>query len=85
MTEWSAKRVHDYFVSHGFAADICQTLLEQEIDGGSLLLLHRTDVLTNLGLKLGPQSVSNMSRSFKQEALQAGGTFENNMCKDYLS
>ena len=54
VTGWSAKRVHDYFVSHGFAADICQTLLEQEIDGGSLLLLHRTDVLTSLGLKLGP-------------------------------
>ena len=54
VSNWNAKKIHEYFLSHGFSQDVCQTLLEQEIDGGSLLLLHRNDVLTSLGLKLGP-------------------------------
>ena len=54
VSAWNAKRIRDYFSSNGFSDEVCQTILDQEIDGGSLLLLHRQDVISGLGLKLGP-------------------------------
>lgn len=51
--KWSAQDVENYIRSIGFPE---QSLLfkEQEIDGTSLLLLRRSDVLTGFHMKLGP-------------------------------
>ncbi|CAH1775960.1 unnamed protein product [Owenia fusiformis] len=52
-SDWTMDDVVEYFKKKGFEeqADIFK---EQEIDGKSLLLLKRNDVLTGLALKLGP-------------------------------
>jgi len=52
-TEWSIEDVEKYFCSVGFS-DQAKAFGEQEIDGKSLLLMKRSDVLTGLALKLGP-------------------------------
>lgn len=54
VSKWDPNKIKEYFSSHGFSADVCHIFVEQEIDGRSLLLLHRTDVVSGLGLKLGP-------------------------------
>ena len=54
VSGWDCAKIREYFEDNGFPPNVCQTLIDQEIDGGSLLLLHRNDVLTSLGLKLGP-------------------------------
>uniref|UniRef100_A0A1I8FPM1 PHD-type domain-containing protein n=1 Tax=Macrostomum lignano TaxID=282301 RepID=A0A1I8FPM1_9PLAT len=50
---WSIAQVRSWLDGEGFplAAQAC---VEQEIDGASLMLMKRMDVLTGLGLKLGP-------------------------------
>lgn len=52
-SDWSIDQVVKFFHDNGHSehADIFRT---QEIDGPSLLLMRREDVLTALGLKLGP-------------------------------
>lgn len=52
-SQWSIDDVVQYFRNAGFCnqADVFR---EQEIDGKSLLLLKRTDVLNGLSLKMGP-------------------------------
>ena len=50
---WSVDEVEQFITSTGFSRE-SQTFREQEIDGKSLLLLKRDDVLTGLGFKLGP-------------------------------
>ncbi|XP_067118416.1 uncharacterized protein [Centruroides vittatus] len=50
---WSIDDVVKYFVNAGFPEESA-AFKEQEIDGKSLLLLKRNDVLTGLSLKLGP-------------------------------
>ncbi|XP_022087898.1 histone acetyltransferase KAT6B-like isoform X2 [Acanthaster planci] len=51
--EWSIEDVVKYFADHGFPEQSA-VFQEQEIDGKSLLLMKRLDVLTGLSLKLGP-------------------------------
>ncbi|KAH0629627.1 hypothetical protein JD844_011847, partial [Phrynosoma platyrhinos] len=51
--EWSVSDVVDYFTEAGFAEQ-ATAFQEQEIDGKSLLLMQRTDVLTGLSIRLGP-------------------------------
>ncbi|XP_023011670.1 L(3)mbt interactor in ovarian somatic cells [Leptinotarsa decemlineata] len=52
-THWTADEVYQYFAQY-FPEEEAKIFKEQEIDGRSLLLLKRIDVLTNLNLKLGP-------------------------------
>uniref|UniRef100_A0A8C8UB94 Sterile alpha motif domain-containing protein 13 n=1 Tax=Peromyscus maniculatus bairdii TaxID=230844 RepID=A0A8C8UB94_PERMB len=49
--DWAVMDVVNYFRTAGFEE---QAFQEQEIDGKSLLLMRRNDVLTGLQLKLGP-------------------------------
>ncbi|KAG5884304.1 hypothetical protein JTB14_006312 [Gonioctena quinquepunctata] len=51
-THWTADEVYQYFAQ--YFPEEAKIFKEQEIDGRSLLLLKRLDVLTNLNLKLGP-------------------------------
>ncbi|KAH1009928.1 hypothetical protein HUJ04_002219 [Dendroctonus ponderosae] len=51
-THWTPDEVYQYFAQ--FFPEEAKVFKEQEIDGRSLLLLKRMDVLTSLNLKLGP-------------------------------
>ncbi|XP_015917766.1 histone acetyltransferase KAT6B [Parasteatoda tepidariorum] len=51
--KWSIENVETFFRFIGFE-DEALAFREQEIDGLSLLLMKRNDVLTGLGIKLGP-------------------------------
>ncbi|KAJ8918794.1 hypothetical protein NQ315_011078 [Exocentrus adspersus] len=51
-THWTTDEVYQYFAQ--YFPEEAKIFKEQEIDGRSLLLLTRIDVLTNLNLKLGP-------------------------------
>ncbi|GIY47658.1 zinc finger protein ubi-d4 [Caerostris extrusa] len=51
--KWSIENVETFFKFIGFE-DEAPAFREQEIDGLSLLLMKRNDVLTGLGIKLGP-------------------------------
>ncbi|ELU13216.1 hypothetical protein CAPTEDRAFT_167868 [Capitella teleta] len=51
--DWSIDEVAQYFSNIGFIHQ-SEIFREQEIDGRSLLLLKRSDVLTGLSFKLGP-------------------------------
>ncbi|KAM9325487.1 sterile alpha motif domain-containing protein 13 [Gastrophryne carolinensis] len=50
---WAVDDVVSYFSANGFEEQ-ASAFREQEIDGKSLLLMTRNDVLTGLSLKLGP-------------------------------
>ncbi|XP_069783795.1 sterile alpha motif domain-containing protein 1-like isoform X2 [Narcine bancroftii] len=52
-TEWSIADVVNYFKEAGFPEQAI-AFKDQEIDGKSLLLMKRNDVLTGLAIKLGP-------------------------------
>jgi len=52
-SNWEIEDVVGFFRSVGFI-DQASVFREQEIDGKSLLLMKRNDVLTGLSLKLGP-------------------------------
>lgn len=52
VSKWSCDQLSD-FVKEFFPVE-AKILREQEIDGASLLLLSRSDVITGLKLKLGP-------------------------------
>ncbi|XP_074987783.1 sterile alpha motif domain-containing protein 13 isoform X1 [Caretta caretta] len=51
--DWAVTDVVNYFRTAGFEEQ-ANAFQEQEIDGKSLLLMTRNDVLTGLALKLGP-------------------------------
>ncbi|KAM4640832.1 sterile alpha motif domain-containing protein 13 [Discoglossus pictus] len=51
--QWAVADVVNYFRTAGFE-DQATAFQDQEIDGKSLLLMTRNDVLTGLSLKLGP-------------------------------
>ncbi|KAF7475964.1 sterile alpha motif domain-containing protein 13 isoform X2 [Marmota monax] len=51
--DWAVMDVVNYFRTAGFEEQ-ATAFQEQEIDGKSLLLMTRNDVLTGLQLKLGP-------------------------------
>lgn len=52
-TEWSVNDVAEFFTCAGFPEQ-AEVFREQEIDGRSLLLLKRSDIITGMSLKLGP-------------------------------
>ncbi|XP_076151408.1 sterile alpha motif domain-containing protein 13-like isoform X2 [Alosa pseudoharengus] len=52
-SEWAVTDVVDYFKAAGFEEQ-ADAFKDQEIDGKSLLLMTRNDVLTGLSIKLGP-------------------------------
>ncbi|OWF52006.1 Histone acetyltransferase KAT6B [Mizuhopecten yessoensis] len=52
-SKWKVEDVVHFFVNVGFKEQ-AEALKEQEIDGQSLLLMKRSDVLTGLSIKLGP-------------------------------
>ncbi|XP_046366737.1 histone acetyltransferase KAT6B-like [Haliotis rufescens] len=52
-SDWTIDEVVLFFMSVGFEAQ-AEAFREQEIDGKSLLLMKRSDVLTGLSIKLGP-------------------------------
>ncbi|XP_006635040.2 sterile alpha motif domain-containing protein 13 [Lepisosteus oculatus] len=51
--EWAVSDVVNYFKAAGFEEQAI-AFQDQEIDGKSLLLMTRNDVLTGLSIKLGP-------------------------------
>ena len=51
--KWTVEEVETFIREAGFPSESL-IFKEQEIDGRSLLLLRRMDVLTGLSLKLGP-------------------------------
>ncbi|XP_049861605.1 uncharacterized protein LOC126355353 [Schistocerca gregaria] len=53
VSRWTVRRIYNYFVKKGFAAQAC-VFRENGIDGPTVLMLTRTDVLYNLQMKLGP-------------------------------
>lgn len=50
---WTTSQVYEYFATH-FQPDLARVFKDQDIDGQSLLLMKRNDVLAGLNLKLGP-------------------------------
>ncbi|KAG1680268.1 Atherin [Nymphon striatum] len=53
VSTWTAQEVTEFFKSLGFVKE-AYVFEDQEIDGKTLLLLKRQDILTQLSLKLGP-------------------------------
>ncbi|XP_078500889.1 sterile alpha motif domain-containing protein 13 isoform X1 [Lissotriton helveticus] len=53
LVDWAVADVYSYFRTAGFEEQ-ARAFQDQEIDGKSLLLMTRNDVLTGLSLKLGP-------------------------------
>lgn len=54
VSNWTSKQLSDYFRQLGFNPQMCNVFIEQEIDGTALFLMEREDILSNLGLRLGP-------------------------------
>ncbi|KAL8570669.1 hypothetical protein ACOMHN_039104 [Nucella lapillus] len=52
-TNWSIDDVANFLISAGFS-DQAEIFRQEEIDGKSLLLMKRSDVLTGMSIKLGP-------------------------------
>lgn len=50
---WSVENVRDWLLEENFPRE-AEAFFQQEIDGACLLLMRRMDVLTELGIKLGP-------------------------------
>jgi hypothetical protein len=53
VVEWTASDLATYFKDKGFEEE-AKVMEEQEIDGKSLLLMSRLDILKGLKIKLGP-------------------------------
>ncbi|XP_065338151.1 histone acetyltransferase KAT6A-like isoform X2 [Cloeon dipterum] len=53
VVEWTSSDLSTYFKDKGFGEE-AKIIEEQEVDGKSLLLMSRMDVLRGLKLKLGP-------------------------------
>jgi len=54
IADWSAARMSQYLVQNGIKECVAKVFFDQEIDGASVLVLTRKDVLHSLGMKLGP-------------------------------
>lgn len=54
IADWSAARMSQYLVQNGIKETVAKVFFDQEIDGASVLVLTRKDVLHSLGMKLGP-------------------------------
>ncbi|CAH8580266.1 unnamed protein product [Heterobilharzia americana] len=53
VSVWSVDHVQQWLLEEGFPRE-AEAFYQQEIDGTCLLLMKRMDVLTELGIKLGP-------------------------------
>jgi hypothetical protein len=53
VVEWSSTDLATYFKDKGFEEE-AKIMEDQDVDGKSLLLMSRLDVLKGLKLKLGP-------------------------------
>uniref|UniRef100_A0A8C6TSU5 SAM domain-containing protein n=1 Tax=Neogobius melanostomus TaxID=47308 RepID=A0A8C6TSU5_9GOBI len=53
LLQWTVADVASYFSAAGFPEQ-AMAFRSQEIDGKSLLLMQRSDVLTGLSIRLGP-------------------------------
>ncbi|XP_050545758.1 uncharacterized protein LOC126908004 isoform X2 [Daktulosphaira vitifoliae] len=53
VTEWNKHKVYKYLVQC-VSQEIASKIIDNEIDGRALLLIQRSDVTNNMGLKLGP-------------------------------
>lgn len=51
---WSPEELFQYLRTKGFADEDARVFVDQDIDGRAALLLKRQDVISSLGLKLGP-------------------------------
>ncbi|XP_065571510.1 polyhomeotic-like protein 2 [Artemia franciscana] len=51
--KWTCNDVYDYFVKVGFKRE-AETFKEEEVNGITLLVMHRSDLVKGLGLKIGP-------------------------------
>lgn len=54
ITGWSAARVSQYLVQNGIQEIHAKVFFDEEIDGRSVLLMCRSDIISRLGVKLGP-------------------------------
>jgi len=54
ITSWSPARISQYLVQQGIQELHAKVFFDQELDGGSVLLMQRKDIVKGLGLKLGP-------------------------------
>jgi len=52
--DWTVEEVVEYFEKAGFPKEDAQRFKDHQIDGLSLMLLKRYDILTGLAFKLGP-------------------------------
>lgn len=52
-SKWDYQEVYNYFTKY-FPKEVVDVFRDQEIDGSTLLLFKRADVLRRLNLKLGP-------------------------------
>ncbi|VDQ01568.1 unnamed protein product [Trichobilharzia regenti] len=53
VNAWTVEHVQQWLLDEGFPRE-AEAFYQQEIDGTCLLLMKRMDVLTELGIKLGP-------------------------------
>jgi len=54
VSNWEPKAVVEHFMGQGIRPEHAEIFRKEEIDGSSLLLLQRQDVVAGLGLKMGP-------------------------------
>merc|ERR1719452_439612 len=54
ISGWSPARMSQYLVQNGVKETVAKVFFDQELDGASVLVLTRKDVLHSLGIKLGP-------------------------------
>merc|ERR1711915_944283 len=72
ISSWSAAKVSQYLVQNGIQEIHAKVFFDEEIDGSSVLVMQRKDILLGLGIKLGPAlKIYNRIR-----ALQTRRTFE---------
>jgi len=72
ISSWSAAKVSQYLVQNGIQEIHAKVFFDEEIDGSSVLVMQRRDILLGLGIKLGPAlKIYNRIR-----ALQTRRTFQ---------
>jgi len=72
ISSWSAAKVSQYLVQNGIQEIHAKVFFDEEIDGSSVLVMQRKDILLGLGIKLGPAlKIYNRIR-----ALQTRRTFQ---------
>jgi len=72
ISSWSAAKVSQYLVQNGVQEIHAKVFFDEEIDGSSVLVMQRKDILLGLGIKLGPAlKIYNRIR-----ALQTRRTFD---------